>query len=84
MKVTAQSFTPQPTTILLENIRDARLWLGPFIQELHGHSQPHCFRFTLSEDGYAMMHYKRWSHEQWSTEGLMLLKVRIKVACIIA
>ena len=76
MKVTAQSFTPQPTVILLDYVYDVRSWLIPFIKDLHGHSQPHCFRFTLNPDGNPIMHYKNWSHDGWSNEGLMLLKVR--------
>ena len=56
--MTAQSFTPQPVTVLLEGIYDVRTWLLPFINELHGHSQLHCFRFTLNEDGWGVMHYK--------------------------
>ena len=75
MKVTAQSFTPQPITILLESLHDVRSWLAPYIKEIHGHSQPHCFRFTLTEDDKVVMHYKNWSHEGWSEEGLLLLKV---------
>lgn len=75
MKVTAQSFTPQPITILLETVYDVRSWLAPCIEELHGHSQPHCFRFTLNEHGQTVMDYKNWSHNVWSKEGLILLKV---------
>lgn len=75
MKVTAQSSTPQPVTVLLEGIYDVRTWLLPFINELHGHSIPHCFRFTLNEDGQGVMHYKNWSDGVWSKEGLLLLKV---------
>ena len=77
MKATAQSFTPQPLTILLESVFDVRSWLLPYIDELQGHSQPHCFRFTLNKDGMAEMHYKKWSDDKWSTEGLLLLKVMV-------
>ena len=66
MKVTAQSFTPQPITILLESVYDVRSWLAPFIDELHGHRQPHCFRFTMNNDGQEVMHYKNWSDDGWS------------------
>ena len=75
MKATAQSFTPQPITILLESVHDVRSWLAPFIKDLHGHSQPHCFRFTLNSDEQAVMHYKNWTNEGWSKEGIELLKV---------
>ena len=75
MKATAQSFTPQPVTILLESVYDVRSWLLPYIDELQGHSQPHCFRFTLNQDGKSEMHYKKWSDDGWSKEGLLLLKV---------
>lgn len=75
MKVTAQSFSPQPITILLESIYDVRSWLAPYIDEIHGHSQPHCFRFTLNENEQAVMNFKNWSHQRWSDEALLILKV---------
>ncbi len=74
--MTAQSYTPQPVTIQLKSVYDVRSWLVPHIEELHGHSQPHCFRFTLDEDGRAVMHYKNWSKDGWSETGLILLKVQ--------
>ena len=76
MKVTAQSFTPQPITVLLESSHDVRSWLAPYIEDIHGHNQPHCFRFTLNEDQQAVMHYKNWSHDGWSEEGIVLLTVK--------
>ena len=76
MKATAQSYTPQPITCLLSSVYDVRSWLTSFIDELTGHSQPHCFRFTLDK-GQAVMHYRKWSHCKWSTEGLLLLTVSL-------
>lgn len=74
MKVTQQSYTPNPNVILLDKIFDVRSWLTPNLHQIHGHSQPHCFRFQL--DGTkAVMHYKNWSHECWSEEPVIMLKV---------
>ena len=47
----------------------------PFINALVGHSQPHCFRFTLNEISQAVMHYKKWSNHGWSEEALLLFLV---------
>ena len=77
MKVTAQSFTPQPITILLESVYDVCSWLAPFIDELHDHRQPHYFCLTMNKDGQAVMHYiQSWSDDGWSNEELLLLTVR--------
>ena len=76
--VTEQSFTPEPITAQIQAIHDVRSWLIPHIEDLHGHSQPHCFRFTLNKEGIAEMHFKTWSTDKaWSKEGLLLLKVMI-------
>ena len=74
INVTKQSYTPVPTVVLLEKIFDVRLWLAPSIHQIHGHSQPHCFRFKLDND-QAVMHYKNWSHECWSETPIVMLKV---------
>ncbi len=76
--VTEQSFTPEPITAQIQAIHDVRSWLIPHIEDLHGHSQPHCFRFTLNKEGIAEMHFKTWNTDKaWSKEGLLLLKVMI-------
>ena len=75
MKVTSQCYTPNPNVVLLDSVYDVRSWIGPHIDDLHGHSQPHCFRFSLDESGTAVMHYRNWTTDAWSKEGIQILKV---------
>ena len=75
INVTTRSYSPHPKVELLEYVYDVRSWLTPFIEDLHGHTQPHCFKFVLNAEGCAEMFYKSWSHDAWVQEGLVLLKV---------
>lgn len=75
IKVTASSYNPQPMVEFVKHVYDVKSWLTPSIEELHGHTQPHCFKFFLSSEGHAVMHFKNWSHDAWSREPLLLLKV---------
>ena len=68
------SFTPKPLTELLDQVFDVRNWLAPNINDIHGHTDPHCFRFSLI-NGIAQMHYKNWSDDSWSKDGITILKV---------
>ena len=77
MKATEQSYTPHPTVKILPYVYDVKSWLAPHIEDLHGHTQPHCFKFTRDREGCAVMHFKNWSSDLWSSECLNLLKVRI-------
>ena len=79
LKATAESYTPQPNVRELQVVHDVKIWLTPFIEPLHGHSTPHCFKFTLNGSEQAVMHYKNWSSDLWSKEGLVLLKVGFDV-----
>ena len=72
--MTRQCYTPTPSVHLLEYVFDVRSWLAPCIHPIHGHSQPHSFRFTLSNE-QAVMHYRNWSHENWAEESVTILKV---------
>ena len=73
--MTASSYNPQPMVEFVKHVHDVKLCLTPSIEELHGHTQPHCFKFVLSSEGHAVMHFKNWSHDAWSREPLVLLKV---------
>ncbi len=71
------SYTPQPKVIWIESSFDFKAWIEPYIQEIHGHTEPHCFRFKMNEDGQVILHYRQWSGQPWIPEqGLSLLKVR--------
>ena len=67
-------------TTTLEYIFDIKNWIAPHLDEIHGHTAPHIFRFRLNHSKRAEMHYKNWTHESWepsdtSDDGLLLLKV---------
>ena len=72
----------------LKRIVDYKSWIKPFIDTPHYHTAPHNFVFRLSNEGKAVMHYRKWSSDSWlpaaPKEGLSLLKVGIivdNVAC---
>ena len=58
-------------------------WLFPHLNDLHGHTQPLCFKFKLKEDGKAGLYYRQWSTDPWSEEGLILLKVSITLILVL-
>jgi len=63
-KVIAESYTPTPSTIVMENIYNLKEWLEPFIYPMTYHSQPHAFRFKENAVGQVEMTYKLWAGEQ--------------------
>ena len=73
----SKSFTPNPKAILVEHLLDVKNWMISHIQEIHGHTEPHCFRFTQSHCGEnIVMHYRQWSGQAWIPEtGIQILTV---------
>lgn len=71
------SYTPQPCAALVTKLFDIKSWIAPYINEIHGHTQPHCFRFMKNDNSEVEMHYKQWSGSTWlpEDEGIKLLKV---------
>jgi len=59
---------PQPKAMLIKEIYDVRSWIATHLDELHGHRQPHCFKFVLNRDGKAVMFNRNWSSNQWCSE----------------
>ena len=47
LSATCNSYTPRPKVELLKFVYDVKLWLNPHIEDLYGHTQPHCFKFVL-------------------------------------
>lgn len=67
-------------TNILNYVFDIKNWIAPHLDEIHGHTAPHVFRFRRnSQSKRAEMHYQHWSHEPWEPTGeeggLILLKV---------
>lgn len=65
---------PGFTPLVLEKIFDIRNWVADELEDIHNHTYPHIFRFSLGRDGRCVMQTKQWSHHQWSS-GIVLLKV---------
>ena len=40
-----------------EEIYDIKSWIAPHLNEFHGYSQPHCFKFLLTQDGKAVIYF---------------------------
>ena len=47
LSATCNSYTPRPKVELLKFVYDVKSWLNPHIEDLHDHTQPHCFKFVL-------------------------------------
>lgn len=52
------SYTPHPSTVLMENIYDLKSWIRPFVATFQNHGSPHVFRFTKNERGEVEMVYR--------------------------
>lgn len=55
----------------LQYIFDIKSWIAPYLDEIHGHTAPHVFRFRFNHTSKkGEMHYKYWSHQAWETDGM--------------
>ena len=79
LHATEVSMEPQPKAVLIKEIYDVRSWIATHLNDLHGHSQPHCFKFVLNRNGKALMFNRNWSSSQWCSEkdASIVLKVYI-------
>jgi len=68
---------PTPTAHLLESIYDIKAWITPHLNNLHGHSQPHCFKSIRNNQEKAVMYYRNWTTSPWCSEedATVVLKV---------
>ena len=69
------SFTPEPITVVLNSVVDAKGWMKDQTQALHDHLKAHQFKFERNESGECRMFYKEWSTDTfWLPQtGLSLL-----------
>ena len=42
---TRESTTPQPHATSLSEVHDVKSWIAASMEDVHGHSTPHCFKF---------------------------------------
>ena len=76
------SSTPSPKVKVLDSVLDVKAWLTPSLENMHGHSGPHCFKFIPVTEGdttNVLMYYRNWTSDPWceTSEALQLLKVKI-------
>ena len=64
----------------LKYVFDIKSWISPHLNEIHGHTTPHIFRFSFNHSTKkAEMQYRHWSHDSWNQgQGLLLLKVAMQ------
>ena len=43
---TSCNTSPNPTTCLIQTVYNVKTWLEHSLNELHGHSSPHCLKFV--------------------------------------
>lgn len=81
MKETADSTTPKPKVVNLIEVRDVKSWVSPCLESLHGHTDPHCFKFVEVAGDDVRMYFKRWSSDPWcdDDDALSTLKVCRKI-----
>ena len=72
---------PNPKTFLIDAMFDVKSWIIPCLNELHGHRDPHCFKFVLNNDNKCVMYFRNWTTDPWCPEdkATVILKVHIWV-----
>ena len=75
-RVVKDSYSPQPAVVLTKYLYNTKDWLQGSIAEIHGHSEPLCFKFELDDEGKAQIFSARWSNTSWTSHG-HLLKVQV-------
>jgi hypothetical protein len=73
-----EAYTPSPSVHCVAQVYNIKDWLMPHLHNIHGHTQPLCFKFTRDENNKAIMRYRHWSTDPWSEDKVTLLKVRTK------
>ena len=73
-----ESYSPKPTSVLIDKIFKISQWLEPYIGSIRLHTGPHQYKIKLNEAGRARIQFKKWStDEEWQTcdglyEGVLL------------
>ena len=52
------SYTPNPSTVYVDNIYDMKAWIRPYVATFQNHGTPHVFRFTKNGKGEVEMVYR--------------------------
>ena len=76
-----KSFTPKPTSVLMDKQYNISEWMTPYINAISGTMKPHLYKIKLNDTGKAYIQTKQWStDESWADtdkeyEGLLLKKI---------
>ncbi|KAI8516430.1 hypothetical protein Bbelb_050110 [Branchiostoma belcheri] len=58
-----KSFNPSPVSFHIQHVLDFKTWLSSELEDISGHSIPHCFKFTMGPHQQPNIHYKEYSTE---------------------
>lgn len=77
LHATTISMEPNSKTFLIDVMFDIKSWISPHLNELHGHRDPHCFKFVLNKDNKSIRYFWNWSTDLWCPEdrAIVILKV---------
>lgn len=76
-----KSYSPAPSVLITKHLYNAKDWIEDSIAEVHGHSEPLCFKFELDNNRKAQLSSARWSDAPWKSHG-HLLKACVMIANI--
>lgn len=68
---------PNPITFLIDTMYDIKSWIIPHLNELHGHRDPHCFKFELNEHSKSVMYFRNWTTDAWCSEDQAIVILRV-------
>ncbi|KAI8493077.1 hypothetical protein Bbelb_290810 [Branchiostoma belcheri] len=64
-----KSFNPSHVSFHIQHVLDFKTWLSSELEDISGHSIPHCFKFTMGPHQQPNIHYKEYSTEWKNTTG---------------
>ena len=73
MEQVSVSSTPAPLVKVVDSVLDVKSWITPTLEDVHGHSTPHCFKFVLVDESEVFMYYRLWSSEMHGVKLVMHL-----------
>ena len=71
-RLITSSYTPNPSTVYVENIYDMKSWIRPYVLTFQHHGTPHVFRFTKNGKGEVEMVYRLLAggeRKEWLPKG---------------
>ena len=75
------SSTPCPKVTVVETILDVKSWVMPSLDDVHGHSAPHCYKFVRTSDDdtpQVLTYFRLWSNNAWCETDDALRQLKVK------